>query len=200
MTNVSIVACLVGYGSWLGAPPDTPRDTCARSGEYCTLRPTQRTSGRNLIHAPTLHARASSAPTSVHPKRCEIWTGVQLFSLISALLLRVALLQSGDVALDSFALLLELFHRALQAPTADTRRTAQGREYGVWDRRQQTAASRKACEARITNGASSTRRNHAWSNVRVSHVILDEFDAFGHVVLHLDQLLLDEDRTYQLED
>ena len=124
---------------------------------------------------------------------------MQVHSLISALLLRVALLQSGDVALDSFALLLELFHRALQAPTADTRRTAQGREYGMWDRRQ-TAASRKACEARITNGASSTRRNHAWSNVRVSHVILDEFDAFGHVVLHLNQLLLDEHRTDQLED
>ena len=62
---------------------------------------------------------------------------MQLFSLISALLLRVALLQSGDVALDGFALLLELFHRALQAPTADTRRTAQGREYGMWERRQQ---------------------------------------------------------------
>ena len=46
---------------------------------------------------------------------------MQVHSLISALLLRVALLQSGDVALDGFALLLELFHRALQAPTADTR-------------------------------------------------------------------------------
>ena len=128
---------------------------------------------------------------------------MQLFSLISALLLRVALLQSGDVALDSFALLLELFHRALQAPTADTRRTAQRqREYGMWERRQQAAASRQACEARITNGASSTRRKHARcvGAARCSHVILDEFDAFGHVVLHLNQLLLDEHRTDQLED
>ena len=55
---------------------------------------------------------------------------MQLFSLISALLLRVALLQSGDVALDSFALLLELFHRALQAPTADTR--TRHRDVRVW--------------------------------------------------------------------
>ena len=44
------------------------------------------------------------------------------------------------------------------------------------------------------------KRMHAQSNVRVSHVILDEFDAFGHVVLHLNQLLLDEHRTDQLED